>query len=39
MEDLMRLEDKIKRQGQKSVDAIVLMNDLDTILGLKLIGL
>ena len=33
----MRLEDKIKikRQGQKSVDAIVLMNDLDTILGLE----
>ena len=35
MEGLMRLEDKIKRQGQKSVDAIVLMNDLDTILGLE----
>ena len=29
MKDLMRLEDRIKRQGQKSVDAIVLMNDLD----------
>ena len=34
MEDLMRLGDEI-RQGQKSVDAIVLMNDLDTILGLE----
>ena len=35
MENLMRLEDEIKRQGQKSVDAIVFMNDLKTILGLE----
>ena len=32
---MQRLEDKMKRQGQKSVDATVLMNDLDTILGLE----